>query len=622
MYLDNEKIKELLQKAKEDKGCFDDLIIYIRPYVQSKARYMLSDEQDAEDIFQDVALRIYNNIDKLEKNNFMGWLKTVVTNGCTDIIRKRHKKTEFDTDVEFVHIDGIEDFEVKDEDINKQPEIQMDNEVKKKIVDEVIDSLPFLQRQVITMRYLDDMKIKDIADELGVNKNTIKSRINSAHKNIGSKVEEIQKRDDIKLYNYSPVLFFFLLFRDRNNNLLLTKSGAFTTSQLTHASGKVASTAVKAKGLAGLSTATKLLLGAAVVGTVAFGANVGYKKYQENKINEAYASDNIEVAIEGDFDNFIVGDTRKVNVSYSSENELNYEMNVRTIGKCISLNGDELTAIEFGKSRVIVDIKSPIDGSVVKIEELYVVVSEKDTNLNALGQLMLANGYTKRHCFRPGLPWELRNKLLYQDFDWSLVTTDYKTFMNEPTTGIKGEEEEKPRKLDKNYTWDYETVIGADGYPIKLMYESDIIHTAASYTFQKTGKNYHLSANYYGSDDLLLKFDEESQNYYLDGYHGKVYPDLNSPILAIANAMNQPTYEGEKIEEINGKFTYNDNGDLISMEIYGGLYTFHYENGRVERISAPYNYEHYVYYYDNGLLMGVVGVQNNIVQGVTVYTYE
>ena len=57
-------------------------------------------------------------------------------------------------------------------------------------VNEMIEKLPREYTEVIILRYFEDMKIKDISEVLGINENTVKTRLYKALKLLKADMEE------------------------------------------------------------------------------------------------------------------------------------------------------------------------------------------------------------------------------------------------------------------------------------------------------------------------------------------------------------------------------------------------------------------------------------------------
>lgn len=207
--------KPILESARVSENGLAELLKVIQPYVINKATYYLGSRHDAEDIYQMVSLKLYNNLNNIRPESFLSYLKTMVTNACTDVLRSRHKTTEDNEEIHTVSLDAFEDYDIAD--MNSQ-QIDLTDEYRKQIIQEVISKLPEKQREVIILRYMDDLNIRQISEKLNIPESTIKSRLSVAYKGIQDEVLKIQDRDDIKLYSFSPVAFFLLLFRNSAEN--------------------------------------------------------------------------------------------------------------------------------------------------------------------------------------------------------------------------------------------------------------------------------------------------------------------------------------------------------------------------------------------------------------------
>lgn len=204
---------QLIDQAKSgDENAFNTLYSSIKPMATFYARSIAKDEYLADEAVQISAIKMYQSLNSLKDvDSFEGWFKRIVRNQTLDLLRKNGKEinfTSFDTEVD-------QDFEynIADEKIEYQPELQFNKSEKEAIIHEIISALPDNQRTPIMMFFFEEMKIKEIAEELGVNENTIKTRLTAGKKNIGVEVEKIQKRDGYKLYNITPIGFLLWLLR-------------------------------------------------------------------------------------------------------------------------------------------------------------------------------------------------------------------------------------------------------------------------------------------------------------------------------------------------------------------------------------------------------------------------
>ena len=60
------------------------------------ARYILKDDQEAEDATQEAFVKLWNKQDQIDPERIRPWLMKVTRNGCLDRLRRRRVNVEFD----------------------------------------------------------------------------------------------------------------------------------------------------------------------------------------------------------------------------------------------------------------------------------------------------------------------------------------------------------------------------------------------------------------------------------------------------------------------------------------------------------------------------------------------
>jgi RNA polymerase sigma factor (sigma-70 family) len=214
----------------------------------------LKNEETALDILQDAYVKAFQNIGQLEDaDKFPQWMARIVATRSINEI-KRSKPTLFSQ----MESDEQEtDFEESfaDERVEAQPELSMEQAETTRLVKEIIDGLSEEQRICITMFYIEQMSVKEIAGLLGVSENTVKSRLNYGRQKIKEEVLTLEKKGT-KLYGLAPFAFFLYL--------LHSEESVFA------ASAPALSVAGAAVGTAGMATATATG-GTAAAKTVAMG---------------------------------------------------------------------------------------------------------------------------------------------------------------------------------------------------------------------------------------------------------------------------------------------------------------------------------------------------------------
>lgn len=246
----------------------------------SKEKYYIAikymkDPNDASDVLQDAYIKAWKSLGSLdEPEKFPGWVGQIVANTALSALRKTRPVTFSDMSGENEEGDEFV-YDIEDEAIDRQPELNYTTNERQEIIRSMIDSLTDEQRLCVMMYYIEEMSVKEIAETLGCSENTVKSRLNYGRKNIRQEAEELKKKG-YNFYSIAPVpLLLILLHSELASALGVTAAagGAVATGAAVGVAGGVAATGA-ATGLAGGSVATGAAVGLAG-GAAATGAAAG-----------------------------------------------------------------------------------------------------------------------------------------------------------------------------------------------------------------------------------------------------------------------------------------------------------------------------------------------------------
>ena len=269
---------EAVQKAmKGDQEAYTYL--YEETYTKCfyLARKFLNSEHTAQDIVQDAYVKAFKSLDTLEDpEKFQSWIGTIVSNLAKNEL-KRRKVTLF-SETENEDGQDISDTFVDDR-VSVQPEIVMDQNETTRLMKEIIDTLTDEQRICVTMFYMEQMSVKEMASVLEVSENTVKSRLNYGRQKIKDKVLDLEKKGT-KLYGLAPIPFFLLLLKEDVKAAQATPVPSMSaavssaTKAVTTAAGTgsivAGTTAATVAAGAGKGIATKVIAGI-VAGTLVVG---------------------------------------------------------------------------------------------------------------------------------------------------------------------------------------------------------------------------------------------------------------------------------------------------------------------------------------------------------------
>tara|TARA_B110000305_G_C19296735_1_gene567011 strand:- start:99 stop:689 length:591 start_codon:yes stop_codon:yes gene_type:complete len=151
---------------------------------------LLKDKQLAEDIFQDVFIKVIHTIKAgkyNEEGKFLPWVMRISHNMVIDYFRKAKRMQTTSGNENFDIFDTIKrtDPNVEDE----MMAVQVQDDVKK-----LIEFLPDDQKEVLKLRYYSELSFKEIAEETNVSINTALGRMRYALINLRKLIEEKELR--------------------------------------------------------------------------------------------------------------------------------------------------------------------------------------------------------------------------------------------------------------------------------------------------------------------------------------------------------------------------------------------------------------------------------------------
>lgn len=161
-------------------------MFYSRVY--QDAYFITKDSHLAQDALQETFVKAYKHMNHLEDKERIGaWLSTIATRTAIDLIRKRKGNRELlsgDLTLQEKHLPHMT------VDIAKMVE---NNTAKDELLN-VINEMKEEYREIILLRYIHDMTIKEIAFYLDLKEGTVKTRLHRARHSIKKVIENDPKR--------------------------------------------------------------------------------------------------------------------------------------------------------------------------------------------------------------------------------------------------------------------------------------------------------------------------------------------------------------------------------------------------------------------------------------------
>ncbi len=156
---------------------FGELYQLTHRLIYQYIRQMVPAREDAEDLMQEVYLKAWSGLKGLHSGEaFWVWLHRIARNAVLDWRKRKQVDTASLESTYTDEEDGrVEPMEVAD--WSENPEQIVLAETTQEAVRQAVRSLPENHREVVTMYYLEEMEISQIAQVLGVPKNTVLSRL-------------------------------------------------------------------------------------------------------------------------------------------------------------------------------------------------------------------------------------------------------------------------------------------------------------------------------------------------------------------------------------------------------------------------------------------------------------
>src|SRR5207249_3809912 len=164
----------VLKKSEPDHAeraelaSFEETMLPHLDAAHNLARWLLRNEQDAQDVVQEAYQRAFRSFSGFHGSNGRAWLLTIVRNTSYTLLKKNHAvdlTTRFD---EEIHGSGHE---------SVSPATILEHAEDAELVKEAMDELPAEFREILALRHQEGLSYKEIADIAQIPLGTVMSRL-------------------------------------------------------------------------------------------------------------------------------------------------------------------------------------------------------------------------------------------------------------------------------------------------------------------------------------------------------------------------------------------------------------------------------------------------------------
>ncbi|WP_374722504.1 RNA polymerase sigma factor [Peribacillus tepidiphilus] len=177
---------EIIIRAKNgDKQAINQVIIEYAPVVEKFSYQMGNSKNDIDDITQEVFIKIFRFIHQFSHAKFTTWLYKITLNVTKDYYRKQKRNS--------LKLFKLPSFQREDSFVVSDDQMLMDEQDH--TLHNCILALDEKYRVPIILHYFHDCKYEEIAEILGLNLSTVKTRLLRAKELLRKKLEQEERKE-------------------------------------------------------------------------------------------------------------------------------------------------------------------------------------------------------------------------------------------------------------------------------------------------------------------------------------------------------------------------------------------------------------------------------------------
>jgi RNA polymerase sigma-70 factor (ECF subfamily) len=180
-------VETLIQRCLQgDQHAWDLIVRQYWRKVFNVAYKFVGKHDEAEDLAQDIFLKIFRSLDSFDRRaNFQTWLISVSRNLCIDHYRSVRKERET--------IDrGVDAAELSPQSSDAGPIAALEQRDRVLLLRQALAALPETLRTAVLLRDIQELSYQEIADRLRLPEGTVKSRINRGRTELARQIRKLR----------------------------------------------------------------------------------------------------------------------------------------------------------------------------------------------------------------------------------------------------------------------------------------------------------------------------------------------------------------------------------------------------------------------------------------------
>jgi RNA polymerase sigma-70 factor (ECF subfamily) len=158
--------------------------------IYSYSLFMLKDEMDADDVTQEVMIKIWNNLGKFRLTAAKTWIMKTTHNQCIDFLRKRQVNNNRE-----YSIDEVLSESYRDDNHENDPFISVHTKMINERLENAIQQLPQNLRSIFVLYEIHGLKYKEISKALGLPLNTVKVYLMRSRKELQKSLKKFELQE-------------------------------------------------------------------------------------------------------------------------------------------------------------------------------------------------------------------------------------------------------------------------------------------------------------------------------------------------------------------------------------------------------------------------------------------
>jgi RNA polymerase sigma-70 factor (ECF subfamily) len=172
--VDDDADRVLVERCRNgDREAFTDLVVRYQRPVYNAAFWVLRSVEDAQDVAQNVFLRVAERLDEYDGQfKFFSWIYRIAVNESLNLLRRHGREEALDDDIDIEDPNGGD------------PESHLQSAQLSQRIRGALMTLSTNDRVVLTLRHFSECSYQEIAQILELDEKTVKSRLFEARQRL------------------------------------------------------------------------------------------------------------------------------------------------------------------------------------------------------------------------------------------------------------------------------------------------------------------------------------------------------------------------------------------------------------------------------------------------------